>query len=253
MPPKKSVDTPVPRLVGRSPAEIVTAMRAFRSGTTARDRDGPHRQGLLTMTRSRRSRPGTARRRTKRARDDQPLRRRDLLMRTAAPPWQPHCRCRRLAQGAAGRVVVVGGGFAGRLARATLKQLDPRLAVTLVEANPTRVFTACPFSNEVIAGLRELAAQQFGYDKLAGGRVALDFSGSQPRSIPQARTVTLGDAHQARLRPAGLGARHRFSLGRAAGLRRGGRREDAACLEGRARRPCCCATSSRRWRMAASS
>jgi cytochrome c553 len=28
----KSVDTPVPRLVGRSPAEIEMAMRAFRTG-----------------------------------------------------------------------------------------------------------------------------------------------------------------------------------------------------------------------------
>jgi cytochrome c553 len=31
-PANKSVDTPVPRLVGRSPAEIEAAMRAFRTG-----------------------------------------------------------------------------------------------------------------------------------------------------------------------------------------------------------------------------
>ena len=37
------------------------------------------------------------------------------------------------------------------------------LQVTLVEPNPT--FTACPFSNSVIAGLRSIEAQQFGYDK----------------------------------------------------------------------------------------
>ena len=70
-----------------------------------------------------------------------------------------------LAQNAGGRVVVVGGGFAGATCARTLKRLDPRLAVTLVEANQT--FTACPFSNEVIAGLRDLKAQQFGYNKIA--------------------------------------------------------------------------------------
>ena len=45
------------------------------------------------------------------------------------------------AQGA-GRVVVVGGGFAGATAARTLKKLEPTLAVTLVE--PDRIFTACP-------------------------------------------------------------------------------------------------------------
>jgi sulfide dehydrogenase [flavocytochrome c] flavoprotein chain len=69
-----------------------------------------------------------------------------------------------LAQ-AAPRVVVVGGGFAGTTVARELKRADPRLAVTLLERNPT--FTACPFSNLVIAGLRDLQRQQFGYDKLA--------------------------------------------------------------------------------------
>ena len=68
-----------------------------------------------------------------------------------------------LAQ-AAPRVVVVGGGFAGTTVARELKRADPRLAVTLLERNPT--FTACPFSNLVIAGLRDLQRQQFGYDKL---------------------------------------------------------------------------------------
>jgi 2-polyprenyl-6-methoxyphenol hydroxylase-like FAD-dependent oxidoreductase len=63
------------------------------------------------------------------------------------------------AQGAGARVVVVGGGFAGATCARTLKQLDPRLAVTMVEANPTRAFTACPFSNAVVVGLRDLGAR----------------------------------------------------------------------------------------------
>ncbi|MFC7398498.1 FAD-dependent oxidoreductase [Chelatococcus sp. GCM10030263] len=61
-------------------------------------------------------------------------------------------------------VVVVGGGFAGASCARALQRQDNALAVTLVEPNPR--YTACPFSNEVIAGLRELEAQQFGYDGL---------------------------------------------------------------------------------------
>src|SRR5919197_1103545 len=67
-----------------------------------------------------------------------------------------------IAQGAAGRVVVVGGGFAGASAARALKTLDPRLNVTLVEENET--FSACPFSNLVITGMRDIKEQQFGYD-----------------------------------------------------------------------------------------
>lgn len=41
---------------------------------------------------------------------------------------------------------------AGATAARVLKQIDPRVAVTLVEANGT--FTACPFSNLRVAGVR---------------------------------------------------------------------------------------------------
>ena len=75
----------------------------------------------------------------------------------------------------------MGGGFARRhAAPASLKRIDPRIAVTLVEASPT--FTACPFSNNVIAGLRDLKAQQFGYDKLAADQVTVQIS-RRPRAI----------------------------------------------------------------------
>jgi len=43
--------------------------------------------------------------------------------------------------------------------------------VTLIE--PSRIFTACPFSNEVIAGLRELPTQQFTYDGIASEGVTV--------------------------------------------------------------------------------
>ena len=72
------------------------------------------------------------------------------------------------------RVVVIGGGFAGVTAARAIKQADPRIGVSLVESN--RTFTACPFSNLVIGGLRALTAQQFGYDKISAGGVDVIFA-----------------------------------------------------------------------------
>jgi sulfide dehydrogenase [flavocytochrome c] flavoprotein subunit len=69
------------------------------------------------------------------------------------------------------RVVVIGGGFAGASCARAFRQLDPRIAVTLVEADAT--FTACPFSNAVIAGLRPISAQQFTYDHVAADGVLI--------------------------------------------------------------------------------
>src|SRR5258708_12558940 len=95
-----------------------------------------------------------------------------------------------LAQGAAPRAVVVGGGFAGATCARALKHADTRLAVTLVE--PNAIFTACPFSNEVIAGLRDLHDQEFTYDKLADD--GIEFARLAATGVdPQARVVTLGD------------------------------------------------------------
>jgi NADPH-dependent 2,4-dienoyl-CoA reductase/sulfur reductase-like enzyme len=71
-----------------------------------------------------------------------------------------------LAQGTAPRLVVVGGGFAGASVARALRHADPTVSVHLIEESHT--YTACPFSNDVIAGLRDIATQQFGYDKLAG-------------------------------------------------------------------------------------
>src|SRR5260370_41438760 len=74
------------------------------------------------------------------------------------------------AQSAA-RIVVIGGGFGGASCARALRRIDPKLQVTLIE--PNRTFTACPFSNEVIAGLRELNAQQFGYDRVGAQGVTV--------------------------------------------------------------------------------
>jgi sulfide dehydrogenase [flavocytochrome c] flavoprotein chain len=98
-----------------------------------------------------------------------------------------------IAQGGAGRVVVVGGGFAGASCARALKKLDPRVSVTLVEQS--RTFTACPFSNEVIAGLRELREQQFDYAKFAGDGVTMAFDTATAVDA-QARAVTLANGTQ---------------------------------------------------------
>jgi NADPH-dependent 2,4-dienoyl-CoA reductase/sulfur reductase-like enzyme len=93
-----------------------------------------------------------------------------------------------LAQGSQQRIVVIGGGFAGATAARFLKRADPRFNVTLVEPNP--VFAACPFSNEVIAGLREMRAQLFGYDRVATEGVVVVHQAATAVD-GRARTVTL--------------------------------------------------------------
>jgi len=97
--------------------------------------------------------------------------------------------CPSFAQSAA-RIVVIGGGFGGASCARALRKLDARLQVTLIE--PNRIFTACPFSNEVIAGLREIEAQQFGYDKIAAEGVTV-IQQAAAKVDPQARTVGLAD------------------------------------------------------------
>jgi sulfide dehydrogenase [flavocytochrome c] flavoprotein subunit len=93
-----------------------------------------------------------------------------------------------IAQGTGPNVVVIGGGFAGASAARFVKKANPAISVTLVEANPT--FTACPFSNGVIAGLRPLRAQQFNYDRVAGAGVTLAIQTATGVDA-QAKSVTL--------------------------------------------------------------
>lgn len=91
---------------------------------------------------------------------------------------------------AAPRIVVIGGGFGGASAARALHQINPKFDVTLVEQNPT--FTACPFSNVVIAGDRQLEAQQFDYKKIAAEGITIAAQ-SAVKVDPQARTVGLAD------------------------------------------------------------
>src|SRR5471032_833314 len=91
-----------------------------------------------------------------------------------------------------GRVVVIGGGFGGATCARVLKKLQPILNVTLVE--PSKVFTSCPFSNEVIAGQRDIKQQQFGYDAIARDGVVVAQT-SATSVDPTQHRVTLADGN----------------------------------------------------------
>ena len=97
--------------------------------------------------------------------------------------------CPSRAQSAA-RVVVIGGGFGGAACARALRRIDTKLQVTLVE--PNKIFTACPFSNEVIAGLRDIEAQQFSYYKIAADGISV-IAQAAVKIDPQARAVGLAD------------------------------------------------------------
>ena len=141
------------------------------------------------------------------------------------------------------RLVVIGGGFGGATAARTLNRLLPAADVTLVE--PAKNYVACPFSNLVVAGQRDISDQTFSYAALAGEgiRVAQD---SATDVDPLARTVRLGDGTKLPYdRPASIfvGAISRATT----------RTLSRRCpMPGRqADRPRCCAISSERCRTTA--
>ena len=86
------------------------------------------------------------------------------------------------------KVVVIGGGFAGVTCARELKRAG--LDVTLVEPNAT--YTACPFSNGVVAGLREPTEQQFGYDAIRKDGIKLAQQNATRVDVDK-KEVTLGD------------------------------------------------------------
>src|ERR1044072_304818 len=111
--------------------------------------------------------------------------RRQFLKASAAAALMP---MPAIAQGAGPNVVVIGGGFAGASAARALKNGNASVRVTLVE--PNAIFTACPFSNGVLAGLRELRQQQFTYDNVEQDGVVLAKQAA-PGVDGQAKSVML--------------------------------------------------------------
>lgn len=77
------------------------------------------------------------------------------------------------AQGAA-KVVVVGGGPGGATVANALRKGEPKLDVTLIEANP--VYFTCFFSNLYLGGFRTYQSLQHNYDglKKLGVKVVFD-------------------------------------------------------------------------------
>jgi NADPH-dependent 2,4-dienoyl-CoA reductase/sulfur reductase-like enzyme len=88
------------------------------------------------------------------------------------------------------RVVVIGGGFGGATAARFLRRANPGIEVVLAE--PSTIFTACPFSNAVIAGERDIAAQRFTYQGLAATGVRI-VQAAATAIDPARRLVMLGD------------------------------------------------------------
>ena len=95
-----------------------------------------------------------------------------------------------LAQGAGPSVVVIGGGFGGARCARALRKVNPNIKVTLVETNAT--YTAPPESNAVIAGLIDIKAQQFGYDRIKADGVDVIIS-TATAIDPAKKTVYLAN------------------------------------------------------------
>jgi sulfite dehydrogenase len=72
--------------------------------------------------------------------------------------------CAGMGGPAAGRVVVVGGGYGGATAARYIKLWAPGLDVTVVERNDA--FVSCPISNLVLGGNTQIGNITMGYDGL---------------------------------------------------------------------------------------
>ena len=147
-----------------------------------------------------------------------------------------------------GRVVVVGGGFAGATAARTLKALEPKLTVTLVE--PNRIFTACPFSNGVLAGLREISQQQFGYDGVVRAGVTLAQTAATAVDAA-AKTVTLADGSKLSYDRLVMAPGIDFRWDALPGYDEAAAEKMPHAWKAGAADRRCCASSSRPWTMAA--
>jgi NADPH-dependent 2,4-dienoyl-CoA reductase/sulfur reductase-like enzyme len=114
--------------------------------------------------------------------------RRQFIASTAAAVAAAAFPAPAVAQALGPHVVVIGGGFGGASCARALRNAEPRVVVTLIEANA--VYTAPPMSNAAIAGLYPLTHQQFGYDGLRKAGITVALAAAKAVD-PQARRVTL--------------------------------------------------------------
>ena len=113
---------------------------------------------------------------------------RRMILKTAAVGAAAAVFSHRTVAQTSPKVVVVGGGFGGATCAKELKRKG--LTVSLIEASA--VYTACPFSNAVLAGMRPIEAQQFKLDSVEKSGVAI-VRKKATGVDPQARRVALED------------------------------------------------------------
>jgi sulfide dehydrogenase [flavocytochrome c] flavoprotein subunit len=92
------------------------------------------------------------------------------------------------AQGAAPRAIVIGGGFGGASCARALRKVDPKISITLIEAND--IYFSMPHSSAAMAGLIEIRQQQFRYDRLRADGIRV-IIGEMVGVDPVKRTVSL--------------------------------------------------------------
>ena len=103
--------------------------------------------------------------------------------------------CATTSGASAGRVVVIGAGYAGATAAKYVRMWAPDIEVTLIERNSE--FISCPISNLVLGGSKTLADITIGYgglDKYGVKRVRDDAVAVDPvkREVRLASGATLG-------------------------------------------------------------
>lgn len=91
--------------------------------------------------------------------------------------------------GSGGRVVVIGGGFGGASCARTIKEVDPAIAVTLIERD--QVFVTCPFSNTVLGGINDMDYLTHTFDALRDKHGVKVVNSEVMAVDPVAKTVTL--------------------------------------------------------------
>jgi sulfite dehydrogenase len=97
--------------------------------------------------------------------------RRGFLKSLAAGAVACAARAARAQGRSAGRVVVIGAGYAGATAAKYLRLWAPDIEVTLIEREPD--FVSCPLSNLVLGGSKTLADITIAYDGLTRRGVKL--------------------------------------------------------------------------------
>lgn len=148
------------------------------------------------------------------------------------------------------RVVVIGGGFGGATAAKYVKLFDPTVDVTMIDGQSSH--TTCPFSNLVIGGLKEIdeithnftALEKRGVNVVKGWVTGIDADN---------RVVTLEDGRTYEYDRLVVSPGIDFNYDAIEAIPRKSPTPRCRMPGRRVSRPCCCASSSRKWTTAARS